>query len=72
MNHFLEGGGFVLRTHGHSVVSFVPISGEAGVANFFENAVMGKFEPESVFQSVIGVVIHDGFTSGVVGLFGLD
>lgn len=72
MRHVLKRGGFVLRTHGHGVGDFVPAGIEIGTAYFFEDAVVRGFCSKNIFQSVIGVVVHDGFATGVIGFFGFD
>lgn len=41
-------------------------------ADFGKKTMMGSFESKNFLQSIVSVIIHDGFAAGVVGFFGIQ
>jgi len=41
-------------------------------ADFGKKTMMGSFLAENFFKSVVSMIVHDGFTTSVIGFFGFQ
>lgn len=63
---------FVLGAEDKGVGFFGKTGVEVGMADFLKNPVIRGALAQDVFKSIVGMVVHDRFAGGVVGLFGID